>query len=631
MPGQWPPSRSGLVRLGPFRWRCFTYPPQFSSFDGPTRGHFPDGYTGGDEVLPRGGDAELANLCEPVVRSSAGTATPQVRVAAPFSGVARLLNFTSWALLTIGALLRTAVYLQAEPLWGDEATLAANFSRPLCSQIAGLDYKQVAPPGFLLLTRLSFLTFGDGELALRLVPLLAGLLALPLFYRLARRLLPPFGVILATALFALSPYLIYYSTEVKQYSLDVLVAIGLTLATLRTVEEGFSVSAAIRLGVLGLVLVWFSQTAVFVLAGMGMVLAVWQISAGRRWQSLLVLAVFWGIGAGAATIASYSVQTQEQAAFMRWFWLRTFIPVDNPRVWLDALLMLIRHPGSIAVSVSGLLALVGLWFVPRNRRFPFALLLTPLAVAFAASMLQLYPWSPLAGYFRSGRLLLFAAPALLLGIAAGAAELARHGHRLLRVLGTSLMVVLPLQPAALSYTAFIAPGRGDDLAVRRPNIKPLMEQIAAEIQPGDRIFVLWTVAPVFAYYADEYPALQGARIQRREPDAILPSGRNWFLYQNKADLGGMERIQRQLNQLGQPVRVFTSGLPALLLYDVLDMRTPAERQVHAREPLGVFHVLELVIPSDRSTIGTAGDAAPVVRYASVRCRSRSALGIGALR
>ena len=121
--------------------------------------------------------------------------------------------------------------------------VAANFSRPLSHQLSGLEYLQIAPPGFLLLARLSYLAFGAGDLALRLVPLLAGLVSLPVFYRLARRVLSPAGTTLASALFALSPYLIYYSTEVKQYGLDLLVAMVLTLSTLRTIEGGFSRAA----------------------------------------------------------------------------------------------------------------------------------------------------------------------------------------------------------------------------------------------------------------------------------------------------------------------------------------------------------------------------------------------------
>ena len=501
-----------------------------------------------------------------------------------------------WVLVIVGGLLRTVVYLRAEPLWGDEAMLAANFDRPLMEQMTGLNYYQVAPPGFLLLTRLSYLVLGDKELALRLVPLLAGLLALPLFYQLARHVLPPVGTVLAVALFALSPYLIYYSTEVKQYSLDVLVTIAITLATLRTIRGGLSTAAALRLGVVGFVLVWFSQAAVFVLAGLGTVLLAVTIRARLPWRPFTQVAVFWAAGAVIVALASLISQSAETTEFMRHFWANSFLSPENPRQWFQALLMLMKHPGSLTLPFTGLLAMAGLLLVPKKRRMAFALLLAPLGIAFVMSLLQLYPWSPLGDYFRSGRLFLFAAPALILAVAAGAAEFALDRRLLFRLLGILLLMLLPFQPVMVTYAAF-RPGRESDLGVRRPSVKPLMARLAAQWIPGDRIFVPASVVPVFDYYADRYPTLKGAIIQPRPASEALPSGRAWFLYQHTADLGGIQRVQQKLSQVGQPVRAYSAGLPALLLFDVHDTRSIAQRQAYAHNLSGVFQVWELVPPS----------------------------------
>src|SRR6202022_5162447 len=78
-----------------------------------------------------------------------------------------------------------------------------------------------AAPGFLAVQRLVVMTFGPTEFAIRLFPFLCGIFALLFFTRLSRAILPPSGALIAISLFALSDHLIYYSSEGKQYSVDV--------------------------------------------------------------------------------------------------------------------------------------------------------------------------------------------------------------------------------------------------------------------------------------------------------------------------------------------------------------------------------------------------------------------------
>ena len=74
---------------------------------------------------------------------------------------------------------------------------------------------QGTPVGFLLLG-LSTQLAGKGELALRTIPLLAGIVSLRVFYEVARLYLSAKAVPIAFILFSLSKSLIYYSSEAKQ-------------------------------------------------------------------------------------------------------------------------------------------------------------------------------------------------------------------------------------------------------------------------------------------------------------------------------------------------------------------------------------------------------------------------------
>ncbi len=148
------------------------------------------------------------------------------------------LRTLALALLLIGVALRSAHYLHGRGLWSDEVRLAINImARSFTGLLHPLDYDQVAPIPFLWLTRATALIGGPNSYALRLWPFIAGLLLLVVMRRLAFRLLPAGPALLATALVALSPTAIYYSAELKPYSIDALVAGGLISLALRLLQE----------------------------------------------------------------------------------------------------------------------------------------------------------------------------------------------------------------------------------------------------------------------------------------------------------------------------------------------------------------------------------------------------------
>ena len=87
---------------------------------------------------------------------------------------------------------------------------------------------QLAPPGFLVLERMLVRLPGSDVMAARGFPMTCGVASMFLFRAAARRFLLPHAVPIAVGLFALSDWLIYYSSEMKQYSCD----LALTLVAL---------------------------------------------------------------------------------------------------------------------------------------------------------------------------------------------------------------------------------------------------------------------------------------------------------------------------------------------------------------------------------------------------------------
>jgi predicted membrane-bound mannosyltransferase len=200
----------------------------------------------------------------------------------------------AWIVLVTGVLLRIMHYLSNRSLWLDEAMLARNIlDRDLFDLLRPLDYNQGAPPLFLLLVDAATVLFGSTELTLRLVPVVAAVAGLFLFFLIAKVYIDKRYLPVQMCIFAFSYPLVYYSQEVKQYSMDVAVALALSYAFMRLVASDKAPKAHIAvLGVGGGIAVWLSHPAVFVLAGIGVSLLV---LIGQENSRLSLGSLFFGL------------------------------------------------------------------------------------------------------------------------------------------------------------------------------------------------------------------------------------------------------------------------------------------------------------------------------------------------
>ena len=93
-------------------------------------------------------------------------------------------------ILTFGFLLIFIYLFLSRSLWLDECYLAYNLiDSSFSSLFQPLHFRQVAPIGFLIVSKLSFWLFGDSALSLRLPSILAGLVALLLANNIFKRVL----------------------------------------------------------------------------------------------------------------------------------------------------------------------------------------------------------------------------------------------------------------------------------------------------------------------------------------------------------------------------------------------------------------------------------------------------------
>ncbi len=152
-----------------------------------------------------------------------------------------LYNITLLVVIISGIILRIKLYLVNEGLQCDEANLARQLiDTSFFGLLKPLDKLQVAPPIFLLFSKLfySFVKFNHtayfSDLALRFFPLICGILTIPLFSLLLNILFRnPFVTILGTVFIISNPAVNSYSVIFKQYSLELLISVIITILFLK--------------------------------------------------------------------------------------------------------------------------------------------------------------------------------------------------------------------------------------------------------------------------------------------------------------------------------------------------------------------------------------------------------------
>jgi mannosyltransferase len=132
---------------------------------------------------------------------------------------------SAWALASItliAALIRFLV-LGHQSYDHDEAVTAARVLQPgLAGTWDAIVHGERSPPLYYLLAWVWSKVFGTGAVGLRSLSALFGTLTVPVAYRAAVEFGRPRAGLIAAALVALNPYLVWYSQEARSYALFVL-------------------------------------------------------------------------------------------------------------------------------------------------------------------------------------------------------------------------------------------------------------------------------------------------------------------------------------------------------------------------------------------------------------------------
>jgi hypothetical protein len=409
-------------------------------------------------------------------------------------------SFVLFGALAVGVWARLRAFLADTSLWHDEAAVALNIIERSLGELAQpLSYDQAAPLGFLLAEKLVVLTFGPGEQALRLLPMLAGIASLPLTYFVARRLLGRGQALVALTLLALCAPAIVYSTEVKQYGVDLFVALVLLALAVEWDAARSKVAWACAIGLAGAAAVWLSHPSVFVLAAVGAV-ALADARRDHDWRRSATIAVvgsLW-IASFATNYFAVTVHVAHDPDLLE-FWRGRFMPFPPASfadlAWLyQKTLQLFKHPVGLK-DMPGLgiaLALTGVAVLARGRASLAVLFVLPVVLALAASALHKYPFE--------GRFLMFALPGLLFLVAEGAWYVLRRSAALTRIGPVVVVALLVAGPLLLYQQQSRWPSEQEDL-------RAALAGLAENWTEGDRLLVYRRSEPAYRYYQEIRPDL----------------------------------------------------------------------------------------------------------------------------
>lgn len=481
-------------------------------------------------------------------------------------------NIILWIIIFFGVILRLVQYLFNRSLWVDEAKPAlyiidSSFLGFL--QPCQMDWCSPAPIGFLMFEKLLIQIFGSSEYVLRLFPFLCGVISLFLFYYVAKHYINRKAALIALFFLAISPWLIYYSSEFKQYSSDLAIALFLYTITIYIKSKDLTTLRVIFFAVIGAVAIWFSHPSVFILAGIGMSLTLFYLIK-KEWLKIGKLSIICSIWIlSFATTYFVSLRRFIPKLSSKGAWMGGFMPFPLDIKWFSAILSdFLKMPMGLSFfpGIVVLTFFIGCVSIFLKKKEEFFGLISPIFFTLLASLLRKYPIS--------GRLLLYIVPIVLIFVVEGVEHIRVKTYNYSTIIVIILISLLVFNPLIDSSYHLLKP-------YTKEEIKPVLSYIRENKKSGDLIYVYYASRVAFKYYSESYGFKDNDYIvgvsSRRNPekyiidlDKILGNKRVWILFshvfQDEENL-----FLNYLNSKGKIIDSFASKEASVYLYNLSEL------------------------------------------------------------
>jgi hypothetical protein len=173
------------------------------------------------------------------------------------------------------------------------------------------------------------------------------------------------------------------------------------------------------------------------------------------------------------------------------------------------------------------------------------------------------------------RLWLFLSPAIILLVAAGAAEVWRRTRPTFPILAPAFTALLLAQPALVAGEHTLRPRE-------RAEVRPLLRHVSQRQQPGDTLYLYASAEPAARYYAGRGLVFAGEvivgaeghgnwRAYERDLDKVRGRSRVWFLFAHVRTRNGINEesyLLQELDRLGVRLDAQRRTGASVYLYDL---------------------------------------------------------------
>ncbi|MCB1026117.1 MAG: glycosyltransferase family 39 protein, partial [Acidobacteria bacterium] len=213
---------------------------------------------------------------------------------------------------------------QNHSLWEDEAYVAVDILnrsfKELFLNVSIFPHQPNTPLLFNFILKIFHEIFGRSEISLRLLSIFCSCAALPYLFHFGSKYFNPRVAFIATLFLTFSPQHIQFSTEVKPYTLDVLVALFLLDFFLSYRHKAIDIRGVIKSTVIGIIFVWFSNISIILLTS-GTLFFLYKTIKDKNYQFIVKVFIgtgFWLMSYSAIYVASIKGMLTNQYMCRLW-------------------------------------------------------------------------------------------------------------------------------------------------------------------------------------------------------------------------------------------------------------------------------------------------------------------------
>lgn len=399
------------------------------------------------------------------------------------------LERIQYLIIALSCLFLAIQYFFNRAFWLDESAIALNIlNRDFAGLLKPLDYGQLTPVLFLWFSKLGAILLPNTELGLRLFPLLCFIASLFIFKNISAKILQSKGSqLICLALFAFNLSYLYFSSEFKQYIVDVFVT--LLIIALSTSTHASPWKKYLRMLFVYAFCILVSHVAVLIIFTVSLFQLLLQIQRKEINRPFLITHSIFAVYF-IAFYLHFMYHHPLQGA-MEKYWQHSFLPTDS----LGSFLLFFKHKFSMIFAdffqfgkplgaLLMLLFLLGILqgFRKKNTQLLFLAIL-PILIHLFLSALKAYPFDL--------RLILYLTPLILLLIGTGFDAIIQAIPKSEKIV--QFLFILPLLFLLLKLQQAKIP-------IQREEIKSSYSFLKTKIQAADKILVFWQSGYTYQYY-----------------------------------------------------------------------------------------------------------------------------------